>query len=623
MFPFRELWCVDFEFRGDPGERPWVVCMVAQELIGGRRIQMWRNELLELRRAPFDTGPDAALIAYYASAELGCFLELGWPLPVNVIDLFAEHRVETNGQKLPCGNNFLGALAIRGLAHIGVGEKDAMRQLIIGQRQWTETEQRAILEYCASDVAGLVALLPVMAPTIDLPRAKLRARYMAAAARMERTGIPIDAPLHQRLVANWETIKEHLIAEVDRSYGVFEKGSFKQANFGAYLQAHRIPWPRLPSGTLALDDTTFDEQARSHPQLRPLYELRSTLSRLRLSDIPVGADDRARCLLSAFQAVTGRNQPSSSKFVFGPARWMRGLVREREGRAVSYVDWSTQEIAIAAGLSGDERMAEDYTSGDVYLAFAKANHLVPDDATKETHADFREVCKAIVLGVNYGMGPETMAFKAGISIGEARELQRLHKATYKTFWKWIDDTVTTALFTGKMQAVFGWRRHVARNSNPRSLMNFPMQANGAEMMRLAAIAATEAGIEVCCPVHDAFLISAPINRVEDDVAAMRELMSKAGRAVTGGLDVRTDVKIVRWPDRYMDKRGEGMWRTVMTLLESLGTPGPGSHQREPGLLTGDTVDPDLLTSENVVQPLGVNLLSSENPVLFSSYNIDT
>ena len=63
-----------------------------------------------------------------------------------------------------------------------------------------------------------------------------------------------------------------------------------------------------------LDDTTFDEQARSHPQLRPLYELRSTLSRLRLSDIPVGADLRARCLLSPFQAVTGRNQPSSSKF---------------------------------------------------------------------------------------------------------------------------------------------------------------------------------------------------------------------------------------------------------------------------------------------------------------------
>src|SRR5262245_2275498 len=112
--PFRELWCVDFEFRSDPGERPWVVCMAARELIGGRQIQMWRDELLALKKAPFDTGTDVALVAYYASAELGCFLELGWSLPANVIDLFAEHRVETNGLKLPCGNGLLGALAIRG-----------------------------------------------------------------------------------------------------------------------------------------------------------------------------------------------------------------------------------------------------------------------------------------------------------------------------------------------------------------------------------------------------------------------------------------------------------------------------------------------------------------------------
>jgi hypothetical protein len=622
MLPFRELWCVDFEFRNDRGERPWVVCMVAQELVSGRQIRMWRDELLALKKAPFDTGPDVALVAYYASAELGVFLELGWPLPVNVIDLFAEHRVATNGQKLPCGNDLLGALAIRGLAHIDAGDKDAMRQLIIGKRHWSETEQQAILAYCASDVAGLIALLPLMAPTLDWARAKVRGRYMAVAARMERTGIPVDAALHQKLVDSWELIKRHLIAEVDQTFGVYEDGTFKQVHFARYLQTNGIPWPRLPSGALALDDTTFDEQARSHPQLRPLYELRATLNRLRLADIPVGVDNRARCLLSAFQSVTGRNQPSASKFIFGPARWIRGLVREQEGRSVAYIDWSTQEIAIAAGLSGDERMAEDYASGDVYLAFAKANRLVPDDATEETHADFREVCKAIVLGIGYGMGPETMAFRAGISTGEARELLRLYKATYKRFWKWSDDAVTTALFTGKMQTVFGWRRHVERNANPRSLMNFPMQANGAEMMRLAAIAATEAGIEVCAPVHDAFLFSAPTDKIEDDVAAMRETMSKAGRVVTGGLDVRTTAKIARWPDGYRDKRGKGMWDKVMTLLKRLSTSGPGSQKREPNLLTSDAVGSDLLTSENVLQPFGVNLLINENPLLFSSYNID-
>src|SRR5262249_7891459 len=137
------------------------------------------------------------------------------------------------------------------------------------------------------------------------------------------------------------------------------------------LKANSIPWLRLPSGALALNETVFDEQARSHPRLRPLYELRATLARLRLMDIPVGTDSRARCLLSPFKSKTGRNQPSTSRFLFGPARWIRGLAREVEGRALAYIDWAGQELAIAAGLSGDERMISDYQTNDMYIAFAR------------------------------------------------------------------------------------------------------------------------------------------------------------------------------------------------------------------------------------------------------------
>jgi DNA polymerase-1 len=48
----------------------------------------------------------------------------------------------------------------------------------------------------------------------------------------------------------------------------------------------------------------------------------------------------------------------------------------------------------------------------------------------------------------------------------------------------------------------------------------------------------------------------------------RDLMTKAGRAVTGGLDIRTDAEVVRWPDRYMDERGEAMWNKVVSLLNT-------------------------------------------------------
>jgi hypothetical protein len=93
-----------------------------------------------------------------------------------------------------------------------------------------------------------------------------------------------------------------------------------------------------------------------------------------------------------------------------------------------------------------------------------------------------------------------------------------------------------------------------------------MQAHGAEMMRLAACLATERGVEVCAPVHDAFLICAPLDRLDEDIARMRDAMAEASRIVLGGLEVRTDKEVVRYPDRYMDGRGRVMWDRVMGII---------------------------------------------------------
>ena len=189
---FKSIWLVDFEFRADPGERPWPVCMVANDLQGGRELRLWRDELLAQRRTPFDCGDDDLFVSFYAPAELGCMLELGWNLPTNILDLYVEHRVATNGRPAPFGNSLLGVLTAHCLGHIDPGEKQAMRYLVMNQTSWSAPERKSILNYCASDVAALAALFPAMLPHIALERALLRGRYMAAVARMERTGIPID-----------------------------------------------------------------------------------------------------------------------------------------------------------------------------------------------------------------------------------------------------------------------------------------------------------------------------------------------------------------------------------------------------------------------------------------------
>src|SRR5262245_44443709 len=100
--------------------------------------------------------------------------------------------------------------------------------------------------------------------------------------------------------------------------------------------------------------------------------------------------------------------------------------------------------------------------------------------------------------------------------------------------------------------------------------NFLMQGNGAEMLRLACCLATERGIEVCAPVHDAILICAPLERLDQDIAGARAAMAEASRAVLDGFELGTEAKAVRYPDQYMDKRGIEMWQTVCGRVEKCG-----------------------------------------------------
>ena len=564
---FAEVWLADFEFHAPPGECPEVICLVARELVSGRLVRLWHDEIKGLHTPPYRTDPKVLFVAYYASAEIGCHLSLGWPLPANILDLYTEFRVLSNGLSPPCGNGLLGALAWHGLATIAADEKTGMRYLAIRGSPFTPEEKAALLEYCQSDVDALARLLTAMRASLDLSRALLRGRYMKAVARMEYTGVPMDLVLLGRLREHWDSLKSGLISRIDADYGVYdEKGTFKQARFAGYLAENSIPWPHLDSGALNLKDDTFRDMARSYPELGPLKELRVSLGQMRLEALEVGKDGRNRCLLSAFRARTGRNQPSNKKFIFGPAVWLRGLIRPEPGWSLAYIDWSQQEFGIAAALSKDSAMQEAYLSGDPYLAFAIQAGAVPEDATKTSHPEVREQFKACALAVQYGMGAEALAIKIGQPPYRGRELLALHKRTYRTFWRWSQSALDTAMLNGALNSVFGWRIHIGPGVNPRSIQNFPMQANGAEMLRLACCFATEAGIRVCAPVHDAILIEAPLDDLEKTVRQTQDLMVDASRIVLDGFTLRSDAELIRYPDRYSDKRGQTMWSEVMALL---------------------------------------------------------
>ena len=276
---FRNVWLVDFEFHQPVGERPEVICIVAREFRTGRTLRHWLDELGEMSAPPFSCGEDTLFVAYYASAELGCFLSLGWQLPVRVLDLFTEFRCLTNGISTVAGAGLLGALAHYGLGAIDSAEKSDMRELAQRGAPFTARERNALLEYCETDVVALAKLLPAMLPMIDLTRALLRGRYMAAAARMEANGIPVDVESLRLLRLHFVDIKKELIQSVDVDFGVYVPTGRRvdpQTKLGAaiYERAARIGVDPFvigkvlghtdPRGVTAIYDVaTYDHQKRA------------------------------------------------------------------------------------------------------------------------------------------------------------------------------------------------------------------------------------------------------------------------------------------------------------------------------------------------------------------------
>ena len=462
-------------------------------------------------------------------------------------------------------------------------EKTELQDLAIRGAPFTEQEKRDLLHYCAADVEALAPLLERLlthirakrrapgAPPRGFVQALNRGRYVTAVAHMEFVGVPIDEPTFEWLKAHRLEVRAHLIEQGDREYNVFDGTDLHKGRFRKYLAEQQLlnTWPRTDKrGDLSTDQDVMKEQARAHPQLENLRQLLLLRSALQKFQLAVGPDSRNRAPLWPFTAATGRNAPSSGEFIFGPSTWWRGLIKPAEGMALAYIDWSAQELAIAAALSQDPELLKAVESGDPYLSFAMRADLAPDGATKQSHPHERGISKVAMLGMQYGMQPRSLAAGTGLSPIHAQRLHQQLQRTYEVFGRWSQRVIDTGLLRGEITTLCGWRAAVVEGTKVTTLKNFPAQAHGAAMLRAACCLIVEDGIQLCAPIHDAVLVEAPIDEIDAVVARTRRHMAKASRELLGGFEVGTDAEIVRYPDRYMESRGRKIWDLMMAFKEA-------------------------------------------------------
>jgi DNA polymerase I len=573
---FERIVFADFEFIARPGEHPDIVCLAWHELPSRQAHILWVDRLGP--KPPYPTDDQTLFVCFVANAELGCHLKRGWPLPANVLDLNPEFRRLVNGRKVPAGKGLLGALAYYGLDSIGAKQKDATRSRIIAGFPFTPDEQDEILKYGASDVDALVRLLPKMLPDIDLERALHRGAFVAASALMEHRGVPIDMEIF-RLLADrrmWAAVRDAMVPAIDEAYGVYVRDKagdwhFNLEKFASYLQREGIAWPVTETGKLSVRGKVFEDMTKGHPQLRDLRELRHSQDKMRSLKLAVGPDGRNRTVLWPFQSKSSRTQPRASQWIFSPAVWLRSLIKPGPGTAVAYVDWSSMEFLVAAALSGD-RMMLDFYGRDPYLAFPKHLGLVPTDASKASHGSLRDTYKIGLLAIQYGQGPKGLAARLGISESAAAEMHAQHHELFSTYWAWANDWLAHGLDTGVMWTPLNWAMVTGETEfSERSIINWPVQSSGADILRIAVVWATRKGLRLLAPIHDALLIESPLDRIDYDVALLQELMRRASRIVLnatpgGTIELRTDATVVKFPNRYQDARGTAVWERVLELL---------------------------------------------------------
>lgn len=569
MFAHRVF--VDFEFVSRPGERPDVVCCAYRVDDEPTRV-LWRDQLTGEPPYPIDND---TLVVSFTQAEWSCHLALRWRLPKRAIDLNCELRLASNGLKLPAGQSLLGFCRWLGVEAGDAAVKDAIRKRIIAGWPFTPPEKETIIKYAGSDVDALVLLFERVAPHLNYNRALYRGDWSWVSAIMENYGVPINGPLFRQIAdpATWNAMRDALVPELDR-VGIYVKhndGSyhFNFDHFGEYLKTEGIPWPLTEDGRLSTEAKVFDDLSKGHEQLEGLRQLKHIRDKMRSVELAVGGDDRNRTVLWPYKAKTGRTQPAASAWAFSPAVWMRNLIEPAEGMAISYVDYSSMEFLIAAAKSRDPLMLKFYEN-DPYLSFGKHVGAIPPWATKRTHGLLRDRYKTGLLAIQYGVACVTLAAKLGVSQVAAQAMIDQHHELLSTYWNWASDWLAWTLDHGIMWSSVDWQCVVGDvELKTRTIINWPVQSLGGDILRTACIWATKRGLKLCAPVHDAILLESPIDRIDRDVKLLRDIMARASSIVLGGPTLRTDAKTIRYPDHYTDSRGDEIWEHVTGLLERM------------------------------------------------------
>ena len=552
---FEHVDVLDFEYKQTDGNPPKPVCIVIKDLFTEKTIKEWLVNKKFKYPHPIQK---TLFVCHWAVAEVSCLIELGIDKPRAVFDTFIEEKKMFNG--ILRGFGLVDVCERHGIKGVMSHEKKEIwrKYIMDNYPNYTTEDEAGIMGYCEEDVVTTEKLFLSQLDKLTkkdnnfnriISQACFHGKAMGYCAQVEANGIHIDHKLFKDFRANFEKIKKLEIEEINKLCNVFDGDTFNQKKFEEFLKKEQLykRWPKTPTGKPKTDDRTF-YRFQHIPKIFALKNSLFIINSQKLKGYQLGEDNRSRSRLNMFGQLTGRTNVSTATNPFGAPRMMRTMIHADEDSVHGYFDFKAQEPNVMAALSQDKNMLAAVDSPDPYLYVAKFVKAVPEYATKKSHPVERERYKVSYLAIAYDQTPYGLSAKLGVSLAKATFIHSNILNAFKDYKFWIKGVKVNAGRRGFFETKYGWKYHLNDESkvNPKRLSNYPIQANGGEVLRMAMIDVMEGGFDknLSMIIHDALLLHIPRKNLAASVRKIKSLMEKAAEKVIGR-KITVDTKIIR------------------------------------------------------------------------------
>ena len=586
----------DSEFKQDikeKGERPDVVCFVYKDYISQKIHRAYGSNITE-HPYPLDR---TLFIAFNFIAEASSMLALKMDLPKFAFDCYIENK-KLYWNRVPNSKGAMGQLrtAARYKYENNMSNtlKDFHRDEVIKNDTYTNEQLKSIVAYCERDVLTLEHIFieqlkdiqnnyPNYGPKTFISQANFHARAMISVAKVEHNGMHIDNELFTQFKSQYERVKNEMIDEINSKIDVYDEHTFSNKKFKKFIQRLGLldRWPRTETGKLKTTDKIIHNFAQENKMIDEFYLCKEFVDSNKLKGAVVGPDGKARTPLRMFGTVTGRTNPSTSRYPFNAPKFFRNILKPLKDHVYVYADYATQEPCIAAYLSNDQNMIEAYNSDDMYLYAPIKAGILPNDAAveyiksdKKKFKQERELYKRALLASMYGQKEGSLSIALNISFDHAAKILADITSSYETYFRWVDRKVSQGARDGYMKTKFGWRRNLTYGEkiNKRSLFNFMCQGHGSEMLRLALIDLTEKKFEVNALVHDGILLHVKRKTLRKKISQIEKIMTDAAKIVLGNkCKMRVDFKVIRGNFKQ-DEIEQKKYERIFSKLKKVSVP---------------------------------------------------